>query len=236
MNNPTERFFDCKQALNSSLFRNTEYQLQKSVEKNGLANLLVSGGSSPSLLYKKLSNSPLPWHAIQVGMVDERWVDPNHNKSNQRFIENTLIQQKAKNVRFFSMKTDDESAKESVVELQTQYEQVVNSGITILGMGTDGHTASLFPYAKGLKHALETDTCYCSAILASESEITGAQTERMTLTLKALMSSEIIYLIISGQQKLETYRKALAGNDVHEMPVRAILQQKEVPVVVYWAP
>jgi 6-phosphogluconolactonase len=236
MNNPTERFFDCQQALNSSLFRNTEYQLQKSVEQNGVASLLVSGGSSPLQLYRQLSNSQLPWHAIQVGMVDERWVDPKHSKSNQRFIENTLIQDKAKNVRFVSMKTNNETAIESVTELHRQYEQLVNSGVTILGMGTDGHTASLFPKAKGLKNALETDTFYCGAISANQSEITGEQTERMTLTLKALMSSEIIYLIISGQEKLKTYRQALEGTDVQEMPVRSILLQQEVPVVVYWAP
>ncbi len=231
-----ERFYDSKIKLEESLLRNTRYQLEKAIQANAEVTLFVSGGSSPKQLYLSLSQVALPWQCVQVAMVDERWVELTHSKSNQQFIQNTLIRHKAFNVKFHTMKRDAPHAKEVASLVSDEYAQLKSPGITILGMGSDGHTASLFPNAVGLNDALNSEDKLCSAIEAIKSEVTGEQTERMTMTLKALMQSQIIYLVLSGEEKLKVYRNALGGKDVRKMPVRAILHQSKVPVVVYWAP
>jgi len=136
------------------------------------------------------------------------------------------------------MKNTADTAQEGLADCEAAYQQLAQPfDITILGMGNDGHTASLFPHANGLEAALNPDSPeLCTAIIAHQSEVTGAITERMTLSLAGLLQSKTLVLLITGQEKLDVLRKAQAGTDVAEMPIRAVLQQDRVPVVVYWAP
>ena len=107
--------------------------------------------------------------------------------------------------------------------------------ITILGMGPDGHTASLFPNAQGLEHALTTTDFVC-AIDAIKSDVTGDITQRLSLTLHAIKQSKVVKLLISGEEKLAVYKQAKMSGEIKDMPLRAILNQTEVTVEVYWAP
>ena len=104
----------------------------------------------------------------------------------------------------------------------------------LLGMGDDGHTASLYPHSAGLDAALDlTRPNLVQAIHADSAAATG---ERMTFTLRAILDSKLIVILIRGEEKLATYRKAVSGTDIHEMPVRAVLNQTQTPVHVYWSP
>ena len=104
-------------------------------------------------------------------------------------------------------------------------------------MGSDGHTASLFPAADGLEKALDdNNTDLCAAINAIPSEVTGENTERMSLTFFGLMQSCRLHLLIAGQEKLAVYQRALVSPDPLLMPISAVLKQHDVPVLVYWAP
>jgi 6-phosphogluconolactonase len=212
--------------------------LTKAVEERGEATFMVSGGSTPEPLYKSLSNQNLPWESIYVALVDERWVDFEHDKSNEAFTVKHLIQNKAAATNLVGMKNTAATAQEGLADCEAAYQQLAQPfDVTILGMGSDGHTASLFPHANGLDAALNPDSPeLCAAIIAHQSEVTGAITERMTLSLAGLLKSKVLVLLITGQEKLDVLRKAQAGTDVKEMPIRAVLQQDRVPVVIYWAP
>lgn len=102
-------------------------------------------------------------------------------------------------------------------------------------MGPDGHTASLFPHAQGLENGLDSNQLVC-AINAIESDVTGSITERMSLTLNAILQSKVVKLLISGDEKLAVYKQALAGGNVNDMPLRAVLNHPEINIEVYWAP
>lgn len=234
----TERLFDTREELVKALEAECIQALVSAVEDRGEATFMVSGGSTPEPLYKSLSQVDLPWDDVYVALVDERWVDFDHSKSNEAFIVKHLIQNKAANTNLVGMKNDALSAEVGLDDCEAAYQQLAQPfDMTILGMGSDGHTASLFPYAPGLEAALDVESNQlCAAINANRSEVTGDITERMTLTLAGLLKSRLLVLMITGQEKLDVLRKAQAGLDVLEMPIRAVLQQEQVPVVVYWAP
>jgi 6-phosphogluconolactonase len=106
--------------------------------------------------------------------------------------------------------------------------------VVLLGMGADGHTASLVPDAAGLARALDcSDPALVRAIDPPDSTGMGP---RITLTLRALLDSRWIALLIRGEDKRAAFRHALAGSDLPQAPVRAVLQQTATPVAVYWSP
>lgn len=232
--NIIEKFFDSKDAYNAELGEDLAKCLAQGIEQDGRAVLMVSGGSSPAPAYRYLSGLELAWDKIDVAMVDERWVEQSHDKSNEAFIKSTLLQDKAAAANFVTMKNPADSAQLGQTECQNAYAALKqNFDVTILGMGPDGHTASLFPHAQGLDNALTT-TDLVAAIDAIKSDVTGDITERMTLTRAAILQSKVIKLLISGEEKLAVYKEAKAGGEVADMPLRAILQQTKVPVEVYW--
>ena len=234
----TERLFENRQDMVEALEVECVAALNQAIEERGEATFMVSGGSTPEPLYKSLSNVDLDWESVYIALVDERWVNFDHDKSNEAFTVKHLIQNKAAVANLIGMKNTADSAQEGLADCEAAYQQLAQPfDITILGMGSDGHTASLFPHANGLEPALNPDSPeLCAAITAHESEVTGAITERMTLSLAGLLRSKTLVLLITGDEKLAVLRKAQAGTDVAEMPIRAVLQQDRVPVVVYWAP
>ncbi len=234
----TEHLFETRQAMIGALEAECVAALKLAIEERGEATFMVSGGSTPEPLYKSLSLVDLPWESVYVALVDERWVGFEHDKSNEAFIVKHLMQNKAVAANLIGMKNTAETAEEGLADCEATYQQLAQPfDITILGMGSDGHTASLFPHASGLNAALTPEsTELCAAIMAHPSEVTGTITERMTLSLAGLLQSKALILLITGDEKLAVLRKAQAGSDIHEMPIRAVLQQQTVPVKVYWAP
>lgn len=234
----TERLFENRQDMVAALEMECVAALNQAIEARGEATFMVSGGSTPEPLYKSLSKVDLDWESVYIALVDERWVNFEHEKSNEAFTVKYLIQNKAAVANVVGMKNTADTAQEGLADCEAAYQQLAQPfDMTILGMGSDGHTASLFPHANGLEAALNPDsTELCAAIIAHESEVTGAITERMTLSLAGLLCSKTLVLLITGDEKLAVLRKAQAGTEVAEMPIRAVLQQDRVPVVVYWAP
>ncbi|MGO2182180.1 6-phosphogluconolactonase [Pseudoalteromonas nigrifaciens] len=231
-----EKFFDSKEALTAELSATLEQSLRDGISNDGRAVLMVSGGSSPAAAYKHLSTLDLNWQYVDVAMVDERWVDASHEKSNEAFINSTLLQNYGAAANFVTMKNSAKAAQQGTAVCEAAYAALKRPyDVTILGMGPDGHTASLFPHAEGLEIGLNSDQLVC-AINAIESDVTGSITERMTLTLNAIAQSKVVKLLISGDEKLAVYKQAKAGGDVNDMPLRAVLNHPSINIEVYWAP
>ncbi|GAA61882.1 6-phosphogluconolactonase [Pseudoalteromonas sp. BSi20652] len=231
-----EKFFDDKNALTAELSATLEQSLRDGIKNDGRAVLMVSGGSSPAPAYKHLSTLDLDWQHVDVAMVDERWVEPNHEKSNEAFIKSTLLQNHGAAANFITMKNDADTALQGASDCENAFGELKRPfDVTILGMGPDGHTASLFPNAEGLDNGLTSDNLVC-AINAIQSDVTGSITERMSLTLNAIAQSKVVKLLISGDEKLAVYKQAKAGGDVNDMPLRAVLNHPSINIEVYWAP
>src|SRR5690606_15862018 len=150
-----EKLFDDHASLVAALQPECVSALQAALEERGEATFMVSGGSTPEPLYRSLSEVDLDWSSVYVALVDERWVDFEHDKSNEAFTVRTLMQNKAAAANLIGMKNSAATAAEGLADCESVYQQLAQPfDMTILGMGSDGHTASLFPHAQGLTEAL----------------------------------------------------------------------------------
>jgi len=206
-----------------------------SVSSRGVASLAVSGGTTPGVLFDALSMRTAPWEKISVTLSDERWIAPDQDGSNEKLVRTRLLRNAASDAKLVPLKTPDTSPAEAEAKVDASISAMPRPfDVMLLGMGDDGHTASLYPHSAGLDAALDlTRPNLVQAIHADSAAATG---ERMTFTLRAILGSKLIVILIRGDEKLATYRNAAAGTDIHEMPVRAVLNQTGTPVWVYWSP
>ncbi|MCZ6831709.1 MAG: 6-phosphogluconolactonase [Gammaproteobacteria bacterium] len=234
----SEHFFPDRDSMFVALLKDCTTIMRTATEQKERATLLVSGGSTPMPLYQKLSEVELAWSKVCIALVDERWVDVDHAGSNAASIHKNLLQNRASEATFVALKTTQKTAVLGQSLCEQAYRQLPRPfDLTILGMGPDGHTASLFPAAQGLEAALDArNKDLCAAITANPSEVTGELTERLSLTLSGLLQSRQLHLLITGADKFSVYQRALASSDEMLMPVSAILHQNKIPIMVYWAP
>jgi 6-phosphogluconolactonase len=219
---------ESRQALTQQLADTIAQQLDDAIKARGTASLAVSGGSTPVPLFQALSKKPLDWENVIITLVDDRWVAPDSPDSNEALVRTHLLQNEAAQAPFIPHYQADQPAAASVSTLCKRL-SVIDGPITtvILGMGNDGHTASLFPCSSQLELAMNSDRD-CEATKPST-----APYSRMTLTPKRLFNSEHRILHMCGDDKLETLSKALEINNPKLMPIALFTQQ---PLTIYWAP
>jgi len=209
--------------------------IETALQQNSSATLLLSGGSTPAPLYQQLSQARLDWGKVHIALVDERWVATDNPASNERLLHETLLVNHAASARFTGMKNAATSAFDGAQACHLEYAKLpLPHTICLLGMGPDGHTASLFPQAQGLAEALQAHQ-HCAAIRAQQSEVTGELIERMTMTPWSILQSERLILLITGADKWEVLQRARACGDATLMPISHFIDS-EIPLEVYWAP
>ncbi len=202
-----------------------EAVLRQALETRGQASLMVSGGSSPKPVYALLSKADLDWSKITISLVDERWVDPGQAGSNEDFIRENLLQNKAAAANFFGLKTSHANVSEGLSEAEGRFAMIATPfDVCVMGMGGDAHTASWFPNSGGLENALsvENENLLCE-IDATGCSVAGTHLSRISLTLNAVLQSHTIILFIPGQAKRAVY-DAVIDKPLFDAPVKALLQ------------
>lgn len=196
-----------------------EAALQGALDARGRASLVATGGRSPGPVYDRLAKADLDWAHVAVTLSDERQVDADSPNSNARLLRERLFQGPAAKAQYLPL-TD---YAEGVLQKLLPFDAVM------LGMGEDGHIASLIPGSPVMAHAMDPAG---QALTAESPQGFGSPpVARITLTLAALLRSRAIFLLIAGEAKRQVILNALGGAD---LPVRAILQQDGVPVRVFW--
>jgi 6-phosphogluconolactonase len=223
--------FDNPEALASALADHVAERLSAAIAHNphGVATLVVSGGKSPVAFFQALAQKPIQWSKVCISLADERWVPTEHADSNAGLLKRYLFQGPAAEAGFFSLYRPTTTLDEAAAATDEALKELPKIDVLVLGMGDDGHTASLFPDSPNLAEALDLDSSRrCLPMLAP-----SIPHQRLTMTRALLASATTPILSISGQAKLETLRKALAGDDLAEMPVRAFLNPS---LEIYWCP
>jgi len=228
--------FPDRDSLTAELATSIAALLNDGIKKNGRASLAVSGGSTPVPLFERLSIIDLPWQNIDICLVDERWVAATDADSNEHLVKTHLLQNRAAAAAFTGMKNPAETASEGEAECARNIQKIPRPfDVLILGMGSDGHTESLFPGAAKFPQATDMNS---GKICMGIAPVTAPH-ERMTLTLPAILDSKQIFLHITGQKKKDVLEQALADGPAEEMPIRFILhqqaQKQKMNFSIYWA-
>lgn len=207
-------------ALADAAARAVSAALAEALRLRGRASLVATGGRSPGPVYDRLRDGPPDWSRVIVTLSDERCVPPEDPASNAGLVRSRLLQHGAARAHLLPLWPEPDTA---ALRALRPFDAV------ILGMGDDGHIASLIPGDPGLEDALTTEdlTRPVPAGLGSP------PLARITLTLKALLDARAIFLLIAGDAKRGVIERAAAGAD---LPVARLLSQAHAPVRILWSP
>lgn len=193
------------------------------LKKEGIFRLALSGGSTPVSLYRTLSAMDIPWNRVEIYLVDERYVPLNSNQSNYKMITDTLlkhISELPKKFVFFDTRLSiDEALQKYESELQLSNTPFFD--LVLLGLGTDGHIASLFPYAD---HEIPK-----KSLVAHTTTNHFPVHDRLTLTLKMLLNSGQVIFLMKGKEK-ELFVRKLMREKKSTFPASALLQRETTKV------
>ncbi|RMJ05993.1 6-phosphogluconolactonase [Marinobacter litoralis] len=205
--------------------------LRLHLAENPEATLVVSGGSTPLPFFRALREKPLEWARVKVALADERWVPVSDPASNAALVQSELLQGAAADARLVLFHYANKGALDALPELEAAAAELpLPIDVLVLGMGNDGHTASLFPDAPELARAMDLSVEQRVMVMTPPSQAH----QRVTLTLPVLTQARFTALHLKGQDKIATLARAIeAPADWSAMPIRAFLQ---AGLHVYWSP
>jgi 6-phosphogluconolactonase len=226
----TSRYVN-KTQLDKKFARKIAGFLRTAIEGKGFASLIVSGGSTPVGLFQALSQIALPWEHIVVSLADERWVDTQDDASNEKLVKTHLLTNHAACARFVSLKPATEASIDGAIQhTSTEMAAILPADIVILGMGNDGHTASLFPCSEQINDGLEMETNEFYIAV----QPTTAPHQRVSLRLPAIANANHVFLHIVGNEKKAVLDTALNNETDKPLPIRSVIENADVELV--WAP
>jgi 6-phosphogluconolactonase len=228
-----------RQSLAEHLASEISTLISSAIQQRGIAVLALSGGSTPKPLFEALATHDIDWQNVIITLVDERWVDESHGLSNAAFLKTFLLDKLPSSARFVPLFQASKTANTSLPLVIADYIQATNSSvdvprefdIAILGMGSDGHTASFFPDANNIAELVNIDST--EALLTCIS--ISSEVQRVTWSLPVLLRSKYLALHFTGEEKLSVFEQANEAPDAVELPIRSVLFQERVELNVFYA-
>ena len=229
----TEEFYEHREQAATAAAARIASLVESALDRAPEASLVVTGGSTPQPVYERLAQATLDWDRVTVTLSDERWVPADDPESNERLVRRSLMGNgaKAAAATLLPLYSRGKNPEAACRELEGRFDALpLPFAVTFLGMGADGHFASLFPDYDGLAAALATDGERRFVPVATA----ASPHPRLSMTLSALTRSEQIVLLIFGEAKRRVYEDAKAGSSA--LPVATLLARSRAPVRVIWAP
>jgi len=205
------------------------HHIKLGLSKKERFQLALSGGSTPSATYTLLAQENLPWNKVDVFLGDERWVDQSDELSNSHMIKKTLLSIYPGNTAKFrpisttKYNSPQESADQFNNELQNFFKTSPPSfDLILLGLGDDGHTASLFPGSPSLNVKNKW---------ATSSE--GMGLPRITLTSPVLSSAKKVVFLVSGSNKTVALSRLLDPEEsINRTPAKLAQPDSDILILV----
>lgn len=222
--------FTDSSALNEDFANRLTAILSAAIAARGAAYLVVSGGRTPQALFSKLSQTDLDWSKVTITLADDRFLPDTEADSNERLVKATLLQHQAAAATFISLYAATATAELAVPELLQRVNKLPTFDAVILGMGEDGHTASLFPCSKEISQGLASDAPDLLAV-----NPTTAPYQRISFSKQRLLNSRVLFLHLVGASKLTVLEQAQASQDELAMPIRAFIHHTAPELTVMFA-
>ena len=224
--------------LNVRLAQDIAQRLAAAIQARGLAVLSVSGGKSPVALFEALRVIDIDWSRVRITLVDERCVPCSHPDSNALLVQTHLLQDLAAKAQLVFMVTSATEPLGAPTEQARAAGMALSSAgiadVLVLGMGADGHTASLFPEAPNLADALDMGNTQTCVAMALKNPPANAPYARITQTLAQILSARHIVLPLTGTDKFNTLQQAW-NQATPALPISFVLQQTHTPVAIWLA-
>ncbi len=208
------REFESRSEAAQALVEAIECALGAALQAHGKASFVASGGGSPRETYERLGRSKIDWRNVSVLASDERLVPKGSSRHNLSMIRSTLA-------------TD---ANYIELTLAANIDALRPFDVALLGMGDDGHTASLF------SDDPEIDAALNSKDSTHQARVPSLPEPRISLTPSALRGSKTLCLLIFGARKREVFEAACEPGAVRAYPVRTLLHDLSARLQVFWAP
>lgn len=208
-------------ALSQAIANTIEQVLQHKPQ----VTLAVSGGKSPIKLFEKLSRFDLAWDKVTLALVDERFLATDHADSNENLVRKHLLINKAEQAYFIGLVT----TRNILTSVSNANLHIKDIDIAILGMGEDGHTASIFPCCDELKSAVDTQLTPEKYIITNPKT---ASYQRIGLSLAGILEIPNIFISINGANKLEIITKASQEKSL-QYPISYVLAERK-DSQVFW--
>ncbi|MDF3884577.1 6-phosphogluconolactonase [Cupriavidus basilensis] len=226
-------FHDNVPAQAAALALSVAEHLSVLIKSKGSAYLAVSGGRTPVPFFQALSMQRLPWQHVAIMLVDERAVPPHHSDSNARLVGAHLLRGEAARARFIPLVAEEYATPDGIDVARALIQ--ANAGfsqpdLVVLGMGEDGHIASLFADAPEYAQAMNLSAPPGYTATSPRS----AAHRRITLNRAALLGASKLILVLGGASKREVFALASHAQDF-ALPISCIIHQNTVPIDVYAA-
>jgi 6-phosphogluconolactonase len=199
----------------------------------GSASLVVTGGRSPGAVYDALAAAALDWSKVSVTLSDERFVDTDSPDSNERLVRMRLLQGRAARAQFLSLRGTASTPQDAAAEASEALAAWPPFEVVLLGMGEDGHVASLFPGSPALTSGLDRAAPACIAV--PQGEGVPPDQPRLSLSLPRLASCRLAIILASGAEKRRVLERAHDKADGTLLPVRALLQSAPTTRILWTA-
>lgn len=210
-------------------------ELRTALQTKSQATAAFAGGTTPVLFFKALAKQELDWAKLAFTLTDERLVEPSHERSNALLLKTNLLDALHPPASFQALyELGQHSADLSLVEAKLQ-QKFLPLDVVVLGMGNDGHFASLFPQAPNLALALDLN----NPDILLEVQTPDLPEARISFSLAALLQAKHLHLLITGaekQQLLEQAQANLATRQRRQWPIEALLQHAGSKLMIHYAP
>lgn len=214
-----------------------ERLLHAALAGGGAATLALSGGRSPIPFFEDLSRRDLDWPRVALRLIDERLVAPDHPDSNERLVRSHLLQNRAAQARFEGLAPREDGAAALAAQLRRSNRDPPPLHVVVLGMGEDGHIASLFSGAPEFAAATELAAGARYRVIHPPIPPVEPPHPRISMTLAALLAADRLVLAFSGAAKREMFERA-SRQPRADLPISLLLDAAKTRgrLDVYWHP
>ena len=225
--------YDSVDELADAVAGDVGFIIESAIDARGSSLIAVPGGSTGPAIFPKLARQSLPWKKLTIVPTDDRLVPMDDERSNIRGIAKTFLPLGARVVPIAADIQDPKLAGNSAdARLQ---DLPWPPDLVWLGMGSDGHTASIFA-GPDMQDALDAPKARRAVGVTPDPMPADVPMPRVTLTRAAILSARTVTITITGQQKRELLEQAIADGQSSRLPIGRVLAEAEQPIDIHWCP